>query len=91
MTQANSSNIEKTHKSTKSDSSLSKKTSPKLEVNSLFKTFGNRGKQLTILQDINIHLQESEFVCVVGTSGCGKSTLLSIIVGLVQPSSNIYQ
>ena len=39
------------------------------------------------MQNVNIHLQESEFVCVVGTSGCGKSTLLSIIAGLVQPSS----
>lgn len=60
---------------------------PKLEVCNLNKNFNNQGKKLTILQNINLHLDKSEFICVVGASGCGKSTLLNIIAGLIQPSS----
>jgi NitT/TauT family transport system ATP-binding protein len=35
------------------------------------------------LQDINLTIENGEFVCVVGTSGCGKTTLLKAIDGLV--------
>lgn len=59
---------------------------PKLEVCNLSKSFKNQGKQLTVLQNINLQLYKSELVCVVGASGCGKSTLLNIIAGLAQPS-----
>lgn len=68
------------------DSRLNVLDKPKLEVCNLSKNFNNQGKQLNILQNINLHLYKSEFVCVVGASGCGKSTLLNIIAGLVQPS-----
>lgn len=60
---------------------------PKLEVSGLFKTFQNQGKQLMVLQNINLELYPNEFVCIVGASGCGKSTLLNIIAGLTPPSS----
>lgn len=59
---------------------------PKLEVRGLFKTFQNQGKQLIVLQNINLQLYPNEFVCIVGSSGCGKSTLLNIIAGLTPPS-----
>ena len=39
------------------------------------------------LDNINLTLNEGEFVTVVGPSGCGKSTLLNLIVGLLQASS----
>jgi NitT/TauT family transport system ATP-binding protein len=38
------------------------------------------------LQDINLTIENGEFVCVVGTSGCGKTTLLKAIDGLVPAS-----
>ena len=60
---------------------------PKLEVRALGKTFKQQGKQLAVLQDINLQLHHRELVCIVGASGCGKSTLLNIIAGLAQPSS----
>jgi len=59
----------------------------KLQVCNLTKTFAFKNKQLLVLDNINIHLNANEFVCLVGASGCGKSTLLKIIAGLEQPSS----
>jgi ABC-type nitrate/sulfonate/bicarbonate transport system ATPase subunit len=60
---------------------------PKLEVQSLFKSFSQKGKTVVALQNIDLYLQPREFVCIVGASGCGKSTLLNIVAGLVQPCS----
>ncbi len=54
----------------------------KIRLNAVNKIFtGDRGK-LVALQDINLEIGESEFVCFVGPSGCGKSTLLRIVAGL---------
>ncbi len=35
-----------------------------------------------VLEDINIEIQEGEFLSILGPSGCGKSTLLKIVAGL---------
>ena len=40
-----------------------------------------------VLNNINLEIQNGEFVCVVGQSGCGKSTLLNLIAGLEKPTS----
>lgn len=60
---------------------------PKLEVRDLYKSFSVEGKQLMVLQDINLQIRPREFACLVGASGCGKSTLLNIVAGLASPSS----
>lgn len=39
------------------------------------------------LDDINLHIESGEFVCLIGHSGCGKSTLLSLLAGLAMPDS----
>ncbi len=75
------------HQVSAKDNHLSVLDKPKLQVCNLSKTFKNQGKQLTVLENINLQLHESEFVCIVGASGCGKSTLLNILAGLIQPSS----
>jgi len=61
---------------------------PILSIDKISKTFTTEGKRenLTVLENINIDIQENEFVCIVGPSGCGKSTLLRIIAGL-EPST----
>ncbi|MGL4383050.1 MAG: ATP-binding cassette domain-containing protein [Bacilli bacterium] len=39
-----------------------------------------------VLRDINLEINDGEFICIIGTSGCGKTTLLKLINGLVKPS-----
>lgn len=42
--------------------------------------------ETTALKDINLSIQEQEFISIVGPSGCGKTTILSLIAGLIKPS-----
>jgi NitT/TauT family transport system ATP-binding protein len=39
------------------------------------------------LEDIDVEIEQGEFVSLIGPSGCGKSTLLRIIGDLIQPSA----
>ena len=55
------------------------------EIKELYKSYKNSGKNLSVLEDINLKVCNGEFICVVGPSGCGKSTLLNIISGLEKP------
>lgn len=58
-----------------------------LEVDRLNKRFETRLGTLVVLKDINLGVEQGEFVCAVGASGSGKSTLLRQIAGLDQPTS----
>jgi len=58
-----------------------------LEVSSLDKQFSTAEGSVTALKDLNLHVEQGEFVCVVGASGSGKSTLLRLIAGLDLPTS----
>ena len=49
-----------------------------LEIKNLHKDFGN----INILNNINVTIEEGDFLVLVGPSGCGKSTLLNCIAGL---------
>jgi NitT/TauT family transport system ATP-binding protein len=46
-----------------------------------------RGERIHALADINVGVDEGEFVTVVGPSGCGKTTLLRILGGLLRRTS----
>lgn len=56
---------------------------PILEINNLFKNYGS----VEILKDINVAIEQGDFLVLVGPSGCGKSTLLNCIAGLEPISS----
>ncbi len=40
-----------------------------------------------VLENVNLTIQQGEFICIIGHSGCGKSTLLNMVSGFSQPSS----
>ncbi len=52
-----------------------------IEVLNVTKKFGKR----FIFQDLNLSVEDGEFVAIIGPSGCGKSTLLNMI-GLLESS-----
>jgi nitrate/nitrite transport system ATP-binding protein len=58
-----------------------------LELNSVAKTYGKGAAKHQVLRDINLKVDEGEFVAVVGYSGAGKTTLMSMIAGLVKPDA----
>ncbi|MCD6427662.1 MAG: ABC transporter ATP-binding protein [Caldisericaceae bacterium] len=58
-----------------------------LKLKGIKQLFPLKHKDVIVLDDINISVEEGEFVALVGPSGCGKSTLLRIIAGLVKPSA----
>src|SRR6266550_7992839 len=45
----------------------------------------------TALQDIDLEVEQGEFVSLIGPSGCGKSTLLRIVGDLIEPSAGEIQ
>jgi nitrate/nitrite transport system ATP-binding protein len=58
-----------------------------VEVRSVSKSFVSKGTVRNILQDVNLLVEEGEFVSIVGFTGSGKTTLMNIVSGLLQPDS----
>ncbi len=54
-----------------------------IEISGLTKSFGPRA----VLHDVNLSVEQGEFVAIVGSMGCGKSTLLSLAAGLTRPDA----
>jgi len=53
-----------------------------LDIRGLNKTFQTQKGSVHAIHDIDLAVQDGEFITVIGPSGCGKSTLLKIIAGL---------
>jgi putative ABC transport system ATP-binding protein len=62
-----------------------------IELKHISKWFNVGGKPTFILKDINLKIDEGEFISIMGPSGSGKSTLLNIIGMLDLPSEGTYQ
>jgi NitT/TauT family transport system ATP-binding protein len=56
----------------------------KIEIRNLRKVYDTPERKVHALEDININIEDGEFLCLVGLSGCGKTTLLNILAGFVE-------
>lgn len=50
-----------------------------LKLNNIYKWVHSGGQRIFLLKDINLSVEEGEFITVMGPSGSGKSTLLNVI------------
>ncbi len=57
-----------------------------VEVRDLYKSFSRGTERIEVLMDLNLDVQEGEFVALMGPSGSGKTTLLNLIAGLDGPT-----
>jgi nitrate/nitrite transport system ATP-binding protein len=48
---------------------------------------GAEGGSVDVLRDVNLDIEDGEFVALVGFSGCGKTTLVSLLAGLTTPDA----
>lgn len=58
-----------------------------IEVKNLSKVYGSGEAEVTALKNIDLNIEQGEFVAIVGPSGSGKSTLLHLLGGVDKPSS----
>ncbi len=58
-----------------------------VDVRDLRKVYTRDSIRLTVLDGLNLQVQESEFVALMGPSGSGKTTLLNLIAGIDRPTS----
>lgn len=58
-----------------------------LSIEGLNKVF-RKGKDVTdVLRNVNLRVNQGEYVSIIGHSGCGKSTVLNIVAGLIEPTT----
>jgi nitrate/nitrite transport system ATP-binding protein len=57
---------------------------PILELTGASKSFGRGYARSTVLRDLNLTVEEGDFVSIIGYSGTGKSTLINLIAGLLK-------
>ncbi len=58
----------------------------RVELRHVSKSFRHNGGTLAVLEDINLTVEDGEFVCLLGPSGCGKSTIINLVAGLETPN-----
>ena len=62
-------------------------SNPLIKMENVCKVFHTRTQDIEALRDINLEINEHEFVSIVGPSGCGKSTIIRILDDIIQPTS----
>jgi ABC-type lipoprotein export system ATPase subunit len=58
-----------------------------IQLHRVVKTFDTAAGKFSALKDVDLRVDASEFVAVIGKSGSGKSTLINMIAGIDRPTS----
>src|SRR5580765_8001327 len=53
---------------------------PRVQFQNIVKNYG----RVTVLQNLNLAVEDGEFLVLLGPSGCGKTTLLNLLAGLLE-------
>jgi putative ABC transport system ATP-binding protein len=61
-----------------------------IEMNSICKSYRNIDFETQVLKDITLHINEGDYISIIGPSGSGKSTLMAIAGCLSKPTSGEY-
>jgi ABC-type sugar transport system ATPase subunit len=56
-----------------------------VKIEHLNKSFGD----VVAVEDLNLHIQDGEFVAFLGPSGCGKTTTLLMLAGIYKPTAGV--
>lgn len=59
---------------------------PLVEVRGVTKVYRRDSEELTVLEGLDLTIEEGEFLALMGPSGSGKSTLLNLLAGLDTPT-----
>jgi multiple sugar transport system ATP-binding protein len=79
-----SNNKGRSKNSQKITSLIKSRTMVKLELKNLNKAYSSK---IIPVKNINLTVNDNEFLTLLGPSGCGKSTILRMIAGLEEPTS----
>lgn len=58
-----------------------------IDIRKVVKTYESAAGKFTALKGVDLRVEESEFVAVIGKSGSGKSTLINMLTGIDRPTS----
>lgn len=62
---------------------------PFVVIENVSKVYPTPKGPYTVLENVNLTVNEGEFICVIGHSGCGKSTLLNMVSGFANPTAGV--
>jgi nitrate/nitrite transport system ATP-binding protein len=60
-----------------------------VQIEKVGQTFDTKKGKFVALRDIDLHVDQGEFIALIGHSGCGKSTLLNLVAGLLDATDGV--
>ncbi|WP_170122900.1 ATP-binding cassette domain-containing protein [Lachnotalea glycerini] len=58
-----------------------------LQTTNLCKFFESENNVIKAVNNVNLNIEQKEFISIVGTSGSGKTTFLNVLAGLEEPTA----